>query len=143
MGSELVVQFSARPRFTVYSGLHNRLHNHAAQPLEAGRPGDGTRLAEPEPVTFPIAMLIFIVFLNRYVFGLYFRLIRGKAIQTVVFENVQQGRTGNNFQGAQRFWFDPITSLWLKRQIVRISGGRWGDDTEVVKFNSEVVKFNP
>lgn len=83
MGSELAVQFSAKPRFTVYSGLHNRLHNHPPQPIEAGRPGDGTRLAEPEVVTFPIAMLIFIVFLNRYVFGLYFRLIRGKAIQTV------------------------------------------------------------
>ena len=32
-------------------------------------------------MSFPIALFILIVFLNRYVFGLYFRLIRGRKIQ--------------------------------------------------------------
>ena len=35
----------------------------------------------PALVSFPIALFILIVFLNRYVFGLYFRLIRGRKIQ--------------------------------------------------------------
>jgi cellulose synthase/poly-beta-1,6-N-acetylglucosamine synthase-like glycosyltransferase len=38
----------------------------------------GTGLAESTTVSFIVSMFIFIVFLNRYVFGLYLRLARGK-----------------------------------------------------------------
>ena len=43
-------------------------------------------------VRFAVALFIFIVFFNRYVFGLYFRLIRGKTRKTIT----AKGRTGTN-----------------------------------------------
>src|SRR5438552_2523753 len=56
------------------------LHLIGATPRIVARARPAPVLLDRPPVSAPIAMFIFIVFLNRYVFGLYFRLIRGRKI---------------------------------------------------------------
>ena len=59
--------------------------------------------------------------------------IAGVNVDTIAFGRRQKGQSGNNFVGSEKRWYDPVSGLWLKREV-RLQGGRWGNEWEVTRY---------
>jgi len=60
--------------------------------------------------------------------------VGGQPIRALVFQRVQEGERGSAFRGTERQWWDPVSGLWLKRQVINTDGWSWGPDWRVTSF---------